>query len=60
MSVGKDSDMDHAGKAKSSSYEAPSLTVLGTVAELTLWCDKRYGSSDGFTFQGSPISCSSA
>jgi hypothetical protein len=52
--------MDHAGKVKTSSYEAPSLSVLGTVAELTLWCDKRYGSSDGFTFQGAPITCSSA
>jgi hypothetical protein len=60
MSVGKDSDMDHTETVKSPSYEAPSLTVLGTVAELTLWCDKRYGSSDGFTFQGAPITCSSA
>ena len=41
-------------------YEAPSLVVLGAVDELTLGCDKTIGSSDGYTFQGQGITCSSA
>ena len=41
-------------------YEAPKLHVLGSVAQLTLGCDKRLGGSDGFTFMGQPVSCSSA
>jgi hypothetical protein len=41
-------------------YEAPNLVVLGAVEELTLGCDKTYGSSDGFTFQGQPTVCTSA
>jgi hypothetical protein len=41
-------------------YEAPALRVLGSVAELTLSCDKRFGGSDGFTFMGTAIVCSSA
>jgi hypothetical protein len=41
------------------SYEAPCLSLIGSVHELTLGCDKDWGSSDGFTFQGSPISCAS-
>ena len=41
-------------------YESPSLVVLGAVNELTLGCDKTLGSSDGFTFQGQAIVCSSA
>lgn len=41
-------------------YEAPELAELGTLHELTLTCDKRYGSSDGFTFQGQAIVCASA
>jgi hypothetical protein len=32
---------------------------MGSVAELTLYCDKKSGSSDGFTYQGSPITCAS-
>jgi hypothetical protein len=48
-------------------YEAPSLTVLGTVHELTLhgggcYWDKQYGGSDGFVFMGMPVpisNCSS-
>ena len=41
-------------------YEAPALTVLGSMAELTLaGCDKRLGGSDGFTFMGMAITCSS-
>jgi hypothetical protein len=45
------------------SYEAPAVTILGKVEQLTLagdFCDKNYGGSDGFTFQQNPISCNSA
>jgi hypothetical protein len=41
-------------------YEAPKLTVVGSIAELTLGTDKKYGSSDGFTFMGAPIMNASA
>ncbi len=41
------------------SYEAPCLYLIGSVHELTLGCDKTYGTSDGFTFQGAPIACAS-
>ena len=41
-------------------YEAPTLSVLGSVAELTQGCDKSLGSSDGFTFQGNAIVCKSS
>ena len=41
-------------------YEAPVLRVLGPVAELTqAGCDKKLGTSDGFTFQGVNIVCTS-
>lgn len=41
-------------------YEAPALRVLGSIHELTLGCDKKMGSSDGYTFVGQAIVCSSA
>ena len=41
-------------------YEAPGLTVLGSVSQLTLVQDKKYGDSDGFTFMGVSITNSSA
>jgi hypothetical protein len=41
-------------------YEAPTLRVLGSIHELTLGCDKKLGSSDGNTFVGQAIVCSSA
>jgi hypothetical protein len=41
-------------------YEAPALSVLGSVSELTQGCDKTLGSSDGFTFQGNAIVCKSS
>ena len=47
-------------KKKISAYEAPAVTILGKIELLTLHCDKNYGGSDGFTFQQSPVSCSSA
>jgi hypothetical protein len=39
-------------------YEAPTLTTLGSLHDLTL-CDKVYGDSDGNTFMGTPIVCRS-
>jgi hypothetical protein len=59
MSVGKDVGMENAAQ-ESKSYQAPALTVLGSVAELTQGCDKTLGSSDGFTFQGNAIVCRSS
>jgi hypothetical protein len=41
-------------------YEAPTLTVLGTVESLTEQQDKKYGESDGFTFLGVSITNNSA
>jgi hypothetical protein len=41
-------------------YEPPALRVLGSVHELTqLGCDKKLGSTDGFTFVGQAIVCRS-
>jgi len=40
-------------------YSTPKLTVHGAVEEITKGCDKYFGSSDGFTFQGIPIQCAS-
>jgi hypothetical protein len=37
-------------------WETPSLTVYGDVATLTLAKDKHLGATDGFTFNGVPIS----
>jgi hypothetical protein len=42
-----------------SAYSAPRITELGRLDELTLGCDKRFGSSDGFTFMGQSIVCAS-
>jgi hypothetical protein len=36
-------------------YEAPALEVLGTVHELTLIQDKMFGPTDGYSFNGIPI-----
>jgi hypothetical protein len=36
-------------------YEAPTLTVLGTLHGLTADQDKTFGPSDGFTFMGVAI-----
>jgi hypothetical protein len=42
-------------------YEAPAITLIGSVYELTQQfpCDKRLNGSDGFTFMGQPIVCRS-
>jgi hypothetical protein len=44
----------------SAGYLPPLLAEVGTLHELTLGCDKLYGDSDGNTFMGVPIICSSA
>jgi hypothetical protein len=41
-------------------YEAPAIKPLGTLFELTLYCDKELGHSDGFTFMGAPIVCATS
>lgn len=41
-------------------YQRPTLVELGTLHDLTLGCDKVLNGSDGFTFMGQPIHCSSA
>ena len=40
-------------------YTTPKLTVHGNVEEITKGCDKVLGLSDGFTFQGQAIMCTS-
>jgi hypothetical protein len=40
-------------------YKPPALRVIGSVAELTLGCNKDWGDSDGYSFQGAPIACAS-
>jgi hypothetical protein len=42
------------------SYERPALTELGTVHALTGAIDKKFGTSDGFTFMGISITYASA
>ena len=39
----------------SKGYEAPALSVLGSVHVLTQTQDKKYGVSDGMTFMGNSI-----
>jgi hypothetical protein len=41
-------------------YEAPALTVLGSVHALTQTQPKQWGYSDGFTFQGNSITNASS
>jgi hypothetical protein len=45
--------MDHTPSSKG--YEAPELTLLGSVHALTQTQDKKYGVADGFTFMGDSI-----
>jgi hypothetical protein len=47
-------------RERAGSYEAPALVELGAFAEVTLGCDKQLGQSDGFTFMGQSIVCTSA
>ncbi len=46
-------------RSTSAGYERPELVEVGTLHELTLGCDKTDGGSDGFTYHGQPISCTS-
>jgi hypothetical protein len=53
-------NMVETPKGGTAGYEAPALVELGAFQELTLFCDKKLGSADGFTFQGQAIVCNSA
>jgi hypothetical protein len=55
----KETLMTESPKGSTDAYEAPALVELGGLQELTLGCDKQIGASDGFTFQGQSIVCSS-
>jgi hypothetical protein len=44
--------------ARIGTYERPEIRVLGTVHELT-GCEKQFGGSDGHTFGGMQIVCTS-
>jgi hypothetical protein len=37
------------------SYQPPALVALGPVSKLTATIVKQFGSSDGFTYMGTPI-----
>ncbi len=52
--------MDRTTDVRRGAYEPPAIDVIGSVAELTLGCDKKMGTSDGFTFQGNAIVCASS
>jgi hypothetical protein len=41
-------------------YSTPKLIVHGALEEITKGCDKTIGSTDGFTFQGLAIVCTSS
>ncbi len=43
--------------AETPTYEAPTITLIGSLHELTQGCDKQLNGSDGFTFMGQPITC---
>lgn len=49
--------MDHSPVTKG--YEAPALTVLGSVHSLTQQ-NKKYGHADGFLFMGNSITNASS
>jgi hypothetical protein len=51
--------MSKLAKARKATYERPVLVELGSLHDLTLWCDKSLNGSDGFTFMGQPIHCTS-
>ena len=40
-------------------WATPSIRRYGTFETATQGCDKKFGSQDGFTFQGNPITNSS-
>ena len=39
------------------SWVSPEIRRFGTFETATQGCDKNYGATDGFTFQGVPIAC---
>lgn len=47
-------------KEQKRSWATPTVRRFGTFETATQGCDKTFGSSDGFTFQGSAITCVSA
>ena len=53
-------DGQHIIPAQHLLYERPAVRVLGSVGELTLMQDKKWGATDGFTFQGVPIANASS
>lgn len=46
-----------AERSKKKVWSRPTLVVYGNVEEITAGCDKNYGTSDGYTFQGQAIVC---
>ena len=44
---------------KPQSWAVPSIKRYGTFETATQGCNKEYGSTDGFTFQGAAITCAS-
>ena len=40
-------------------WAMPRLTVYGSIETITQCTDKDFGSTDGFTLQGNPITCAS-
>jgi hypothetical protein len=42
-------------KEQKAAYEAPRIVELGTIGQLTLTQDKKFGRTDGFTFMGQAI-----
>jgi hypothetical protein len=51
--------MERTSEGRRKTYVTPELTVHGTLEEITLACDKSYGSSDGYTFNGLAYACGS-
>ena len=47
--------MPRLEKVEKPAYEAPRLTLLGSLHALTMQQNKKYGATDGFTFMGQPI-----
>lgn len=51
--------LHRAQAVQKKAYTAPKLVIHGPVEEITQGCDKRFGTTDGFTFQGLAIQCAS-
>lgn len=41
-------------------WVVPEVRRFGTFETATQGCDKTFGTSDGFTFQGAPITCAAS